>query len=165
MDTDEGYDDGGGSVVLSLPAINDKPLSSLPAEQGTVIPVVQTDRPPIYTHGEGEDNPPRAQTTAGGRRSHRFPRIVLRDPVGRELATDTLYQRTIYEARWRTAHRTAESDPPGPDEWRLPHGPLPARPDYSRQPAKLFTPRKSKKKSAVSESVPTYLSVSVIVMF
>ncbi len=61
-----------------------------------------------------------------------LPPIVVRDNLGRILHTDSRYQRIINQARWKVAHRTRDTEI-GPEEWRLPHGPLPARPDFSRQ--------------------------------
>lgn len=59
----------------------------------------------------------------------RFPRIILKDAVGRELDTESVYQRAISETKWR-AHHGQQSEKP--EEWRLPHDFVPARPDFSR---------------------------------
>ncbi|ELU13058.1 hypothetical protein CAPTEDRAFT_200115 [Capitella teleta] len=63
--------------------------------------------------------------------SNALPRLVVRDPVGVPLNTDTGFQRRIHEARQRMAgpdgHRSMEEG-----DWRLPHSLLPSRPDYSR---------------------------------
>ena len=59
-----------------------------------------------------------------------IPRVVVRDHLGRELNTQTAYQEAITRARWRRRYRLV---PLESEEWRLPHGILPARPDYSRQ--------------------------------
>ncbi len=67
-------------------------------------------------------------------KSYRLPRIVVRDGIGRQLDTFTTLQEAIYRAKWNV-RSTCESHTPR--EWRLPKAPLPSRPDYSRQGAKL----------------------------
>lgn len=70
--------------------------------------------------------------------SVRLPRILLKDPLGRVLDTETSLQRTILLAR----RRQLEGLPPSsPTQWRLPHGPAPARPDYSRVAPPLVSER------------------------
>ena len=68
-----------------------------------------------------------------------LPPIVVKDAFGQHLDTDSGYQRAINQARWTVAHRTRDT-PISPEEWRLPGGPLPARPDFSRMaPARAVT--------------------------
>jgi hypothetical protein len=64
----------------------------------------------------------------------RLPQIVLRNVAGIPLDTATSYQQAIAESRQRlAAARLAPSEVPlGPSEWRLPHAPVPSRPDYAR---------------------------------
>ena len=57
-----------------------------------------------------------------------FPRIILKDQLGRELDTFTTLQEAIYRAKWNVK-RTGQSR--NPLEWRLPKAPVPARPDYT----------------------------------
>ena len=59
----------------------------------------------------------------------RFPRIILRDTLGRELDTFTTLQEAIYRAKWNIK-QTGQSREPL--EWRLPKAPPPARPDLTR---------------------------------
>lgn len=49
--------------------------------------------------------------------------------MGRVLETDTSYQRTINAGRLRIARGSTDL---APEEWRLPHAPVPFKPDYSR---------------------------------
>ena len=83
----------------------------------------------------------------------KLPRIVLKDPKGRNLDTFTPLQEAIYRAelnvRTSKEARTAE-------EWRLPHAPLPSRPDFSRAtPAvpRLKHPRR-RRKTEISSGDP-----------
>ena len=76
---------------------------------------------------------------AGSSNHPSLPPIVVKDAFGQHLDTDSGYQRAINQARWTVAHRTRDT-PIGPEEWRLPGGPLPARPDFSRMaPARAVT--------------------------
>ena len=68
---------------------------------------------------------------AGSSNRPSLPPIVVKDAFGQHLDTDSGYQRAINQARWTVAHRTRDTEI-GPEEWRLPGGPLPARPDFSR---------------------------------
>ncbi|XP_064652020.1 uncharacterized protein LOC135502839 isoform X2 [Lineus longissimus] len=61
----------------------------------------------------------------------RLPKILLKDTLGRELDTDTSYQRSINAARQLLAENPSEQ-PQIVQEWRLPKAPVPARPDYTR---------------------------------
>jgi len=71
-----------------------------------------------------------AGTDPGGTASlPRLPRIIVRDGMGRVLETDTSYQRTINAGRLRIARGSTDL---APEEWRLPHAPVPFKPDYSR---------------------------------
>ena len=82
---------------------------------------------------EGPSNPPDSHKPLDDVTS--VPMIVLRDILGRELDTNSVQQRLINAARWRVANGRGVRHP---DEWRLPHVPVPARPDYSRT---VRTPR------------------------
>ena len=77
-----------------------------------------------------------------------LPPIVVRDAFGRPLDIDSGFQRAINQARWTVAHRTRETEI-GPEEWRLPGGPLPARPDFSR-----MTPPRVATQDALRGSLP-----------
>ncbi|CAF0766237.1 unnamed protein product [Adineta ricciae] len=58
-----------------------------------------------------------------------LPKIVLRNAAGFILKTETTYQNAIYEAKSNLSlphHRLTDT------EWRLPHAPVPSRPDYTR---------------------------------
>jgi hypothetical protein len=103
----------------------------------------------------------------------RLPQIVLRNAAGIPLDTATSYQQAIAESRQRlAAARLAPLDVPlGPSEWRLPHAPVPSRPDYGR--ISLTTDRsdvqrrRSKKRTWADlvdiEEDQSYLLVSVCV--
>lgn len=67
--------------------------------------------------------------TENGGKHEKLPRIVLKDVTGRRLDTFTHLQEAIYRAR-QNIRQTREALTS--DEWRLPHAPAPARPDYSR---------------------------------
>lgn len=69
----------------------------------------------------------------------KLPRIIVRDVSGRILDTDTSYQKAIAEARYRIS--VGDCVPPEPEQWRLPNGPLPARPDYTRKCPPLLRPQ------------------------
>jgi len=58
-----------------------------------------------------------------------FPRIILRDTLGRELDTFTTLQEAIYRAK-HNIQQTGQAMTPL--EWRLPKAPPPARPDLTR---------------------------------
>lgn len=78
----------------------------------------------------------------------RLPRITVRDPLGVPLDTDTKFQRAIHAAK--------HGD--GQYEWRLPHAPLPARPDYSRTKPTTDTRVKHRKVKRIGgESLQTIL--------
>ncbi|XP_012935844.2 uncharacterized protein LOC101855934 [Aplysia californica] len=76
-------------------------------------------------------------TTAGGASS--YPRIIVRDPMGRTLDTFTTLQEAIYRASW--TRKKMKEWPRTPLEWRLPKAPPPSRPDYTRVglPARSLT--------------------------
>lgn len=71
-------------------------------------------------------------------RHEKLPYIVLKDPSGRKLDTYTHLQEAIYRAR-QNIRQTREAL--NADEWRLPHAPPPARPDYSRAPPPISRTR------------------------
>ncbi|KAI0225329.1 hypothetical protein LSAT2_023817 [Lamellibrachia satsuma] len=75
----------------------------------------------------GRSNPPDSHERPGDVTV--LPKIVLRDILGRELDTNSGQQKLINAARWRVANGLGARQP---EEWRLPHAPLPVRPDYSR---------------------------------
>ncbi|KAL5015366.1 hypothetical protein ScPMuIL_009636 [Solemya velum] len=58
-----------------------------------------------------------------------FPRLIVKNHLGRTLNTSTSFQEAICKARLKV-HETGETRTA--IEWRLPHAPLPSRPDYSR---------------------------------
>ncbi|XP_063418318.1 uncharacterized protein LOC134701111 isoform X2 [Mytilus trossulus] len=62
-------------------------------------------------------------------KQERLPQIVVKDVTGRRLDTFTHLQEAIYRAR-QNIKQTKQALTS--DEWRLPHAPPPARPDYSR---------------------------------
>ncbi|CAF1151697.1 unnamed protein product [Rotaria sordida] len=80
----------------------------------------------------------------------KLPKIVLRNSMGFELKTETSFQNAIYRAKTKLLEpnrRLTEM------EWRLPHAPVPSRPDYSRsleyddfrsmkKPPKMLDPHK-----------------------
>lgn len=70
----------------------------------------------------------RGEKKGTGRRSQ-FPRIILRDSLGRELDTFTTLQEAIYRAKWNVKQSGQAKEP---IEWRLPKAPPPARPDLTR---------------------------------
>ena len=76
---------------------------------------------------EGRSNPPHSPKPTDD--VTMLPMIVVRDILGRELDTNSVQQRLINAARWRVANGCGVRHP---GEWRLPHVPVPARPDYSR---------------------------------
>lgn len=59
----------------------------------------------------------------------KLPRIVLKDRLGNQLNTFTTLQEAIYRAELNVRKSGIGTTA---QEWRLPHGPLPAKPDYSR---------------------------------
>ncbi|CAF3600523.1 unnamed protein product [Rotaria sp. Silwood1] len=81
----------------------------------------------------------------------KLPKIVLRNSMGFELKTETTFQNAIYRAKTKLLEpnrRLTEM------EWRLPHAPVPSRPDYSRsleyddfrsmkKPPKMVDPHKT----------------------
>ena len=90
----------------------------------------------------------KTSANAGSSNRPSLPPIVLKDAFGQHLDTDSGYQRAINQARWTVVHRTRDT-PIGPEEWRLPGGPLPARPDFSRMaPPRVVT------KDALRTSLP-----------
>ncbi len=106
------------------PSISETPRL-FPSKQTTQIPDVTQDKA-----GKPAD------------KQSRFPRIIVRDPLGLPLDTDTSLQQAIYEAR----ARLARGEPPrNADEWRLPGGPVPARPDYTRVAPPLAIQREYKR--------------------
>lgn len=62
-------------------------------------------------------------------KQEKLPHIVIKDVTGRRLDTFTHLQEAIYRAR-QNIKQTKQALTS--DEWRLPHAPPPARPDYSR---------------------------------
>ncbi|XP_063406174.1 uncharacterized protein LOC134690130 [Mytilus trossulus] len=62
-------------------------------------------------------------------KQEKLPHIVVKDVTGRRLDTFTHLQEAIYRAR-QNIKQTKQALTS--DEWRLPHAPPPARPDYSR---------------------------------
>lgn len=71
----------------------------------------------------------------GGTGRSQYPRIILRDALGRELDTFTTLQEAIYRAKWNVKQSGQAKEP---IEWRLPKAPPPARPDMTR----IFPPVK-----------------------
>ena len=81
-----------------------------------------------------------------------FPRIVLRDALGRELDTFTTLQEAIYRAKWNIK-RTGQSKTPL--EWRLPKAPVPARPDLTRTCPPMKHPTVPTKVTKPSSNLPS----------
>ncbi|CAM4757594.1 unnamed protein product [Rotaria magnacalcarata] len=80
----------------------------------------------------------------------KLPRIILRNAMGFELKTETSFQNAIYRAKTKILEPNRRLTD---IEWRLPHAPVPSRPDYSRsleyddfrsmkKPPKILDPRK-----------------------
>ncbi|KAH9496222.1 hypothetical protein Btru_010541 [Bulinus truncatus] len=69
-------------------------------------------------------------TSHSGQADRPYPRIIVKDPLGRELDTFTALQEAIYRASW--ARKKFGEWPKTPMEWRLPKAPAPSRPDFSR---------------------------------
>ena len=143
LPVDEGFEGSNAmGSLLSLPTLNSDSRSYLPLEQGHLHHPhsrhgVGTP-PPQHFHDGGDIGDPPSPTLPSHYHHHQdqLPMIVVRDRVGHKLDTDTSYQRTINEARWRIAHGETALEP---EEWRLPRAPLPARPDYSRNAPPLAT--------------------------
>lgn len=93
----------------------------------------------------------------------RLPRLVVRDHCGRKIDIYTSYQEKIYEAR-RNVKLSGEAKTP--EEWRLPHGPPPAKPDYSRVGPPAPTVRPTKDEVGVESSLyrqQPFVSISMYV--
>lgn len=58
-----------------------------------------------------------------------LPTLIVKNHLGKTLDTSTSYQEAIYKARLKVQ---ATGEAVTSLEWRLPHAPLPSRPDYSR---------------------------------
>ncbi|OWF38874.1 hypothetical protein KP79_PYT23657 [Mizuhopecten yessoensis] len=88
----------------------------------------------------------------------RLPKIVLRDSAGHQLNTFTTLQEAIYRAELNVRKSRIGATA---QEWRLPHGPLPAKPDYSRAGPTISTYRQKinnlkSKNRRVARSFPEY---------
>lgn len=94
-------------------------------------------------------------------RHERLPYIVLKDPSGRKLDTYTHLQEAIYRAR-QNIKQTREAL--YADEWRLPHAPPPARPDFSRAAPPIARTRERLKGDINHLSKSTRTSVTRIVV-
>ncbi|XP_053381809.1 uncharacterized protein LOC123540018 [Mercenaria mercenaria] len=76
-----------------------------------------------------DDTAPWGRGDKGAKGRSNFPRIILRDALGRELDTFTTLQEAIYRAKWNVKQ---SGQAKVPLEWRLPKAPPPARPDLTR---------------------------------
>ncbi|XP_069106550.1 uncharacterized protein [Argopecten irradians] len=90
--------------------------------------------------------------------SDKLPKIILKDSTGQQLNTFTTLQEAIYRAELNVRKSRIGATAL---EWRLPHGPLPAKPDFSRVGPSMSTYRQKmnnlkKKNRVVSRSLPEY---------
>lgn len=68
--------------------------------------------------------------TAQSNLSHiKLPKVVVRNPKGQILRTESSFQKALAEARVRVREEGRKLTS---EEWRLPEAPVPSRPDYSR---------------------------------
>ncbi|UJR26661.1 hypothetical protein I4U23_007978 [Adineta vaga] len=81
----------------------------------------------ISYFGEHASKKKNAQTH--NQKRTKLPKIVLRNPSGFIIKTETTYQNAIYEAK---ANLSIPNRRLTDTEWRLPHAPVPSRPDYTR---------------------------------
>ncbi|CAH1772232.1 unnamed protein product [Owenia fusiformis] len=102
----------------------------------------------ISPHKDSQTIETKSLATTATSMTPRLPKIILRDTRGRELDTESVFQTKIYEAKWRLQHGGAPSNS---SDWRLPHVPVVARPDFSRvNPEKLERLRASRLKHGFS---------------
>ncbi|CAF1010666.1 unnamed protein product [Adineta steineri] len=77
----------------------------------------------------GERNSKRKDGLPQIQKTPKLPRIVLRNSAGFVLKTETTFQNQIYQAK---ANLLEPNRRLTDIEWRLPHAPVPSRPDYTR---------------------------------
>ncbi|XP_059158230.1 uncharacterized protein LOC131942398 isoform X2 [Physella acuta] len=80
----------------------------------------------------------------------KYPRIIVRDFLGRTLDTYTTLQEAIYRASW--TRRKMGDWPRTPLEWRLPKAPAPAKPDYSRSGPLTYSSRHDNRYDVTAQS-------------
>ncbi|RUS83449.1 hypothetical protein EGW08_008765, partial [Elysia chlorotica] len=88
----------------------------------------------VAARGEGREGQAARLVEAGrggrGGDIGRYPRIVVKDALGRSLDTFTTLQEAIYRASW--LRKKMGEYPQTALQWRLPKAPVPSKPDYTR---------------------------------